>query len=191
MAREALLAQDSIQETAVRMRRARNSCPWVWRFTHSPEAVIQSPAAHRRGIPTIVTRPRRPRARVIGAQKPLFSLWKVKRSIGPAKTFRSGDPFCLPAAGFMARAGSQADARTPLRQLEQLHRCPRPPDRATPARVLEAPVPGACLRTCIRWIVAPMLFSAFSPCTNTSISWPTRFARSMVWSTVAGLHYDS
>src|SRR5918994_615922 len=63
------------------------SCwPWVRSLTHSPEAVIHSPADIAAACPTTVTRSRRPRAWIRKTQKPLSALWKVTRSTAPART---------------------------------------------------------------------------------------------------------
>ncbi len=54
--------------------RARNCSPWVRSLTHSPLAVIHSPAAIVAAWPTTVTRSRWPRAFVRRTQKPFSSL---------------------------------------------------------------------------------------------------------------------
>jgi len=45
----------------VRINRALNCWPWVWSLTHSPEAVIHSPAEIMAAWPITVTRSRCPR----------------------------------------------------------------------------------------------------------------------------------
>ena len=49
---------------------ALNCWPWVRSLTHSPDAVIHSPAADGRGVPTTVTTSRCPRALARRTQKP-------------------------------------------------------------------------------------------------------------------------
>ena len=75
----------------VRTKRALNGYPWVRSLTHSPEAVIHSPAPTMAAWPTTVARSRWPRALVRSTQKPFSGLWKVTRSTRPARTSRSGD----------------------------------------------------------------------------------------------------
>src|SRR5450759_3717246 len=70
----------------VRMKRALNCWPWVWSLTHSPDAVIHSPAAMMAAWPMTVTRSRWPRAFARSTQKPFSLLWKVTRSTRPAST---------------------------------------------------------------------------------------------------------
>ena len=60
-------------------------------LTHSPEAVIDSPAEMLAAWPTVVTRSRCPRAFARSTQKPLSALWKVTRSTRPANASRGGD----------------------------------------------------------------------------------------------------
>src|SRR5713226_3331789 len=54
----------------VRMKRALNCWPWVWSLTHSPDAVIHSPAEIVAAWPMTVTRSRWPRAFARRTQKP-------------------------------------------------------------------------------------------------------------------------
>src|SRR5882762_8273872 len=68
----------------VRMKRALNCWPWVWSLTHSPDAVIHSPAVIVAAWPMTVTRSRWPRAFARRTQKPFSLLWKVTRSTKPA-----------------------------------------------------------------------------------------------------------
>src|ERR1700682_5942310 len=70
----------------VRMKRALNCWPWVWSLTHSPDAVIHSPAEIVAAWPMTVTRSRWPRAFARRTQKPFSLLWKVTRSTKPAST---------------------------------------------------------------------------------------------------------
>src|SRR5450755_154265 len=70
----------------VRMKRALNCWPWVWSLTHSPDAVIHSPAEIVAAWPMTVTRLRWPRAFARRTQKPFSLLWKVTRSTKPAST---------------------------------------------------------------------------------------------------------
>src|SRR5450432_4000871 len=70
----------------VRMKRALNCWPWVWSLTHSPDAVIHSPAEIVAAWPMTVTRSRWPRAFARRTQKPFSLLWKVTRSTTPAST---------------------------------------------------------------------------------------------------------
>src|SRR6266478_9337655 len=70
----------------VRMKRALNCWPWVWSLTHSPDAVIHSPAEIVAAWPMTVTRSRWPRALARRTQKPFSLLWKVTRSTKPAST---------------------------------------------------------------------------------------------------------
>src|SRR5947199_10801841 len=71
----------------VRRNRALNCWPWVRSLTHSPEAVIHSPAEMVAAWPTTVTTSRCPRALARRTQKPFSALWKVTRSMKPASTF--------------------------------------------------------------------------------------------------------
>src|SRR4051812_17741705 len=66
--------------------RALNCWPWVRSLTHSPDAVIHSPAAIVAAWPTMVTKSRWPRAFARRTQKPFSALWKVTRSTRPAST---------------------------------------------------------------------------------------------------------
>src|SRR6516162_607896 len=59
----------------VRRKRALNCWPWVRSLTHSPEAVIHSPAAMGAAWPTTVTTSRCPRALARRTQKPFSALW--------------------------------------------------------------------------------------------------------------------
>src|ERR1700694_1604320 len=70
----------------VRMKRALNCWPWVWSLTHSPDAVIHSPAEIVAAWPMTVTRSRWPPAFARRTQKPFSLLWKVTRSTKPAST---------------------------------------------------------------------------------------------------------
>src|SRR5437867_964803 len=70
----------------VRRKRALNCWPWVGSLTHSPDAVIHSPAAMTAAWPMTVTRSRWPRAFARNTQKPFSLLWKVTRSTRPART---------------------------------------------------------------------------------------------------------
>ena len=72
--------------------RARNCWPCARSLTHSPEAVIHSPAEIDAAWPTTVTRSRCPRALVLRTQNPFSSLWKVTRFTRPAST-SCGDAF--------------------------------------------------------------------------------------------------
>jgi hypothetical protein len=58
----------------------------VWSLTHSPDAVIHSPAEIVAAWPMTVTRSRWPRAFARRTQKPFSLLWKVTRSTKPAST---------------------------------------------------------------------------------------------------------
>src|SRR5262245_53967301 len=71
--------------------------PWVRSLTHSPDAVIHSPAEITAACPTTVTNSRWPRALIRRTQKPFSSLWYVTRSTRPARTSRLDDSGC----GFM------------------------------------------------------------------------------------------
>src|SRR6516164_1968416 len=90
----------------VRRNRALNCWPWVRSLTHSPVAVIHSPADIVAEWPTTVTRSRCPRALVRRTQKPFSALWKVTRSTRPARASWVGDA----VAAFM---GDVRDARVP------------------------------------------------------------------------------
>src|SRR5216684_8447612 len=70
----------------VRMKRALNCWPWVWSLTHSPDAIIHSPAEIVAAWPMTVTRSRWPRAFARRTQKPFSLLWKMTRSTKPAST---------------------------------------------------------------------------------------------------------
>jgi hypothetical protein len=63
-------------------------------FTHSPGAVIHSPAAIVAACPTTVTRSRCPRAFARKTQNPFSALWKVTRSTSPANTSWVDDCGC-------------------------------------------------------------------------------------------------
>src|SRR6266699_4510915 len=78
----------------VRMKRALNCWPWVWSLTHSPDAVIHSPAEIVAAWPMTVTRSRWPRAFARRTQKPFSLLWKVTRSTKPASTSWVDDSGC-------------------------------------------------------------------------------------------------
>src|SRR5271155_236597 len=90
----------------VRRNRALNCWPWVRSFTHSPDAVIHSPAAIVAAWPTTVTRSRCPRAFARRTQKPFSALWKVTRSTSPASTSWVDD------SGFMGIFVGAAIVRT-------------------------------------------------------------------------------
>ena len=82
----------SVEVGALALRnRDRNCDPYVRSFTHSPEAVIHSPAETAAACPTTVTSSRCPRALTRRTQNPLSSLWNVTRSTEPARTSRSED----------------------------------------------------------------------------------------------------
>ena len=109
----------------LRRKRALNCWPWVRSLTHSPDAVIHSPAATMAAWPTTVTRSRWPRALTLRTQNPLSGLWKVTRSTSPARTSRSADPGCRSSRDFTmsrarersatsSRTGIVASARPPL-----------------------------------------------------------------------------
>ena len=70
----------------VRRKRALNCWPWVRSLTHSPDAVIHSPAAMVAAWPTTVTTSRCPRDLARRTQKPFSALWYVTRSTRPAST---------------------------------------------------------------------------------------------------------
>src|SRR5262249_61988686 len=70
----------------VRRNRALNCWPWVRSLTHSPEAVIHSPAEMVAAWPITVTTSRCPRALARRTQKPFSALWYVTRSTRPAST---------------------------------------------------------------------------------------------------------
>src|ERR1700724_1468725 len=78
----------------VRMKRALNCWPWVGSLTHSPDAVIHSPAEIVAAWPTTVTSSRWPRAFARRTQKPFAALWKVTRSTSPASTSWVDDSGC-------------------------------------------------------------------------------------------------
>src|SRR5216684_7823895 len=78
----------------VRRKRALNCWPWVRSFTHSPDAVIHSPAAIVAACPTTVTRSRCPRTFARRTQNPFSALWKVTRSTRPASTSWVDDTGC-------------------------------------------------------------------------------------------------
>src|SRR5271154_2106279 len=86
----------------VRRNRALNCWPWVRSFTHSPDAVIHSPAEIVAVWPTTVTRSRCPRAFALRTQKPFSALWKVTLSTRPARTSWVDDS----GVDFMLIAGS-------------------------------------------------------------------------------------
>src|SRR4051794_22902982 len=69
----------------LRRKRALNCWPWVRSLTHSPEAVIHSPAEIVAACPTGGTRARGPRALTRRTQKPFSALWEVTRSTRPAR----------------------------------------------------------------------------------------------------------
>ena len=99
----------------LRRKRALNCWPWVRSLTHSPDAVIHSPAATMAAWPTTVTRSRWPRALTLRTQNPLSGLWKVTRSTSPARTSRSADPGCRSSRDFTmsrARERSATSSRT-------------------------------------------------------------------------------
>src|SRR5262245_59301293 len=69
----------------VRRNRALNCWPCVRSLTHSPDAVIHSPAAIVAAWPTTVTTSRWRRALARNTQKPFSSLWYATRSTRPAR----------------------------------------------------------------------------------------------------------
>src|SRR5215831_1338907 len=77
-----------------RRKRALNCWPWMRSFTHSPDAVIHSPAAIVAACPITVTRSGYPRAFARNTQNPLSALWKVTRSTRPASTSWVDDCGC-------------------------------------------------------------------------------------------------
>src|SRR5712691_3084227 len=92
---ERYLSMPSIDVGAEVLRNLALNCwPWVRSLTHSPVAVIHSPAAIVAACPTTVTRSRCPRAFVRRTQKPFSSLWKVTRSTRPASTSWVDDTGC-------------------------------------------------------------------------------------------------
>src|SRR6202795_2056644 len=97
----------------VRMKRALNCWPWVWSLTHSPDAVIHSPAEIVAAWPMTVTRSRWPRALARRTQKPFSLLWKVTRSTRPASTSWVDDSGC----GFIRIVGSSFCYATQLRDV--------------------------------------------------------------------------
>ena len=65
----------SFEVGAVAFRKCDRNCgPYVRSFTHSPEAVIHSPAETAAAWPTTVTSSRCPRALTRNTQNPLSSL---------------------------------------------------------------------------------------------------------------------
>jgi hypothetical protein len=80
-----------------RRNRALNCCPWVRSLTHSPFAVIRSPAEIVAAWPITVTRSRCPRAFARRTQKPFSALWNLRRPTRPASTSWVDDSGC----GFM------------------------------------------------------------------------------------------
>src|SRR5580704_9431402 len=92
----------------VRRNRDLNCWPWVRSLTHSPVAVIHSPAEIIAAWPTTVTSSRCPRAFARSTQKPFSTLWNVTRSTRPANTSWVDDSGFIPVAGsfgFTARMG--------------------------------------------------------------------------------------
>src|SRR5215211_4814414 len=69
---------------------ARNCRPWVRSFTHTPEALTNSPAETRAAWPTTVARSLCPRTFTRSTQKPVSALWKVTRSTRPDRTSAGG-----------------------------------------------------------------------------------------------------
>ena len=82
---------------AVRMNRALNCWPWVRSLTHSPEAVIHSPAATMAAWPTTVTRSRCPRALVRSTQEAVLRIVEGDALDQPGQD--------LPVRGLLAPAG--------------------------------------------------------------------------------------
>src|SRR5579864_8904721 len=78
----------------VRRNRDLNCWPWVRSLTHSPIAVIYSPAEIVAAWPTTVTSSRCPRAFARRTQKPFSVLWNVTRSTSPASTSWVDDSGC-------------------------------------------------------------------------------------------------
>jgi hypothetical protein len=109
----------------VRRNRALNCWPWVRSLTHSPVAVIHSPAAMVAEWPTTVTKSRCPRALVRRTQKPFSALWKVTRSTRPARASCVGDAvagfriFVLPRLPCIGGAGAENAAVS--RRLHRSH----------------------------------------------------------------------
>src|SRR5882672_571054 len=105
--------------------RALNCWPWVRSFTHSPDAVIHSPAAIVAACPTTVTRSRCPRTFARRTQNPFSALWKVTRSTRPASTSWVDDTGCgfirIDASSIFAAAlkvgGRLRDAKANLAKL--------------------------------------------------------------------------
>jgi hypothetical protein len=87
----------------VRRNRALNCCPWVRSLTHSPFAVIHSPAEIVAAWPITVTSSRCPRAFARRTQKPFSALWNVTRSTRPASTSWVDDSGC----GFIRTVASE------------------------------------------------------------------------------------
>ena len=90
----------------VRINRVLNCWPWVRSLSHSPEAVIHSPAEMMAAWPTTVTRSRWPRALMRRTQKPFSTLWKVTRSTRPART----SCWAVAVSGFMVAVGASLHA---------------------------------------------------------------------------------
>src|SRR6266568_1329830 len=110
----------------VRRNRVLNCRPWVRSLTHSPDAVIHSPAAIVAAWPTTVTRSRCPRAFVRRTQKPFSTLWKVTRSTRPASTSLGDDSGC----GFMRIVASPVSLSRPL--ITTAYQSRRPRGRSAP-----------------------------------------------------------
>jgi hypothetical protein len=113
----------------VRRNRALNCWPWVRSFTHSPDAVIHSPAAIVAAWPTTVTRSRCPRAFARRTQNPFSALWKVTRSTRPART------------SWLKRSGCvimRIVASSGLLIARQGQQCANEPPRCTLATILYA-----------------------------------------------------
>ena len=93
----------------VRRNRALNCWPCIRSLTHSPDAVIHSPAAMVAAWPTTVTTSRCPRALARRTQKPFSTLWYVTRSTRPASTSCgdfSGPHAIFPQHSFLVRPRS-------------------------------------------------------------------------------------
>src|SRR2546430_14095360 len=100
--------------------RALNCWPWVRSLTHSPDAVIHSPAEIVAAWPTMVTSSRCPRAFARRTQKPFSALWKVTRSTRPARTSWVDDSGCglirtARSSDLLPRAGPVVSGNRPVK----------------------------------------------------------------------------
>src|SRR5258708_26451458 len=100
--------------------RALNCWPWVRSLTHSPDAVIHSPAEIVAAWPTMVTRSRCPRAFARRTQKPFSALRKVTRSTRPARTSWVDDSGCrfmrtARSSDLLPRAGPVVSGNRPVK----------------------------------------------------------------------------